>query len=37
VLQMDPRWKTTYHDDVSVLLERVPESAQAELKEPQHY
>lgn len=37
VLQMDPRWKTTYHDDVTVLLERVPEPARAEATEPQHH
>jgi hypothetical protein len=36
VLQMDPRWKSIYQDDSTVLLERVPEPARAERKQT-HY
>lgn len=34
VLQMDPRWRTTYHDDLVVLLERTSNSETAETKAP---
>ena len=36
ILQMDPRWKSIYHDGSTVLLERVPESERAEMNRT-HY